>query len=199
MNIRVAISGKMGSGKTTLAKALQTEFSQMPDLYDTNGFYPEIRGFGAPIRELLAAGGITKDHSDYRKAAQNLGMTMREIDPCFWIRAFHNHAKASVIIDDLRFKNEYEFCKQRGFYLIRVAAGGTTRWLRREGSVGFHHPSEEDLDEGCVWDHFIRTDTGVTTDDVVRYLGPHIRDFFCDSEVQRRRIVETLSPGTATE
>jgi len=195
MNIRVAISGKMGSGKTTLAKALQTEFSQMPDLYDTNGFYPEIRGFGAPIRELLAAGGITKEHSDYRQAAQNVGMTMREIDPCFWIRYFHNHAKASVIIDDLRFKNEYEFCLQHKFFLIRI-----DRSLHPFDTHFESHVSETDLDDVNGWDYSIYGMVSPpNVDKVVKQMMPEIRDFFCDSEVQRRRIVEALSPSAATE
>src|SRR5690348_12792942 len=112
MNIRVAISGKMGSGKTTLARALQHEFSHPSNWYESESYVPQIMGFGAPIRELLSRGNINKHDSQFREAAQNLGMVMREIDPKFWINVFYNTAPASVIIDDLRFKNEFEWCKR---------------------------------------------------------------------------------------
>lgn len=199
MNVRVAISGKMGSGKTTLARALQHEFSDPVNWYESESYIPQIIGFGAPIRELLSRGNINKHDAQFREAAQNMGMAMREIDPKFWINVFYNTAPASVIIDDLRFKNEFEWCKRHGFYLIRLLAPYPIREARGADVSRDFHVSETELDEQEGWDFACLNTNYTDTTALAKILLPKIREHCFDSNVYRRGATKAVSSSAAAE
>jgi dephospho-CoA kinase len=121
--VKIALSGKMGSGKTTFAnwamKERKTEYAGYKILKFARGVY-EIANqyYGMPKnvkdRDLLVAIGegmrAIKDHNGVAGA-------------CFVNKLLDDVKKAegcNIIVDDLRFPNEAEALKKEGFKLIRL-------------------------------------------------------------------------------
>ena len=107
--MKIAICGKMASGKTTLAD-----------------WFAEHHDF---LKISLAAKvkGVAKDlfgmtHKD-RRLLQQIGMKMREIKEDVWIDYLINlqvDEGENLIVDDVRFINEAEKLKTAGWTLIRI-------------------------------------------------------------------------------
>lgn len=107
--MKIAICGKMASGKTTLAD-----------------WFAEHHGF---LKISLAAKvkDVAKDlfgmtHKD-RRLLQQIGMKMREIKEDVWIDYLVNlqvDEGENLIVDDVRFINEAEKLKSAGWTLIRI-------------------------------------------------------------------------------
>ena len=112
--MRIAFTGRAGSGKTTLADYLVENY----------GFVKY--SFAAAVKETARElfGMTEKD----RTLLQGIGDKMRQIDECVWIRYVMNHVIAEgfddVVIDDLRYANEAYFLKANGFVIVRL--GGST-------------------------------------------------------------------------
>lgn len=122
MPIKFAISGKIGTGKTTLADFLPYKRIAFGDILkkecsETYGiplywFYTRkhlllnVHGQYMTIRKLLQWHG-----TEYRRA-QN---------PHYWTERFDQLLpKEPVIVDDVRFIDEAEYCKSKGAVLIRL-------------------------------------------------------------------------------
>ncbi len=157
--MKIAISGRMKSGKTTLAKALDKE------LYGHH-----ITSFARPIREALKALGITKEqHPDlYRAGAQYIGTDLiRAHDPDWWVNYMDRKVRTDsgiyhgFIIDDMRFENEYDWCKANGFILVRLDISEQMQYNRRAEEGTFNHPSETGLDHIVDWDVWCSENTTV--------------------------------------
>lgn len=125
--MRIAFSGKAGSGKTTMANYLVEHF----------GF---VRySFADAVKEIATEifGMEDKD----RGLLQAIGTKMREIDVDVWVQYTMNKIEAedhpNVVIDDCRFLNEAERLKDYGFTIIGLTGRG---WdLPSEQAA---HPSE---------------------------------------------------------
>lgn len=141
----------MSSGKSVVAQVLQVE----------HGF--QLVKFAAPFKEFIAQclhnGGASRELADRivedqalkersipalgvssRKLMQDLGSWGRSVNADFWVEQALpkikrlREAGVGVVIDDLRFPNEYEAV---------IRAGGTPVRVYREGSVPYTaHPSE---------------------------------------------------------
>lgn len=111
--MKIAISGKIASGKTTLAQAIQQTDERV-----------EIYSFASPIKEIAYEYfGMSKDPAlKNRPLLQDIGRNLRLIDSNVWVKAFLNktNSKTHVVCDDLRFKNEAKMLKKAGFLLIRL-------------------------------------------------------------------------------
>jgi len=121
----IAFYGKMGAGKSTLAKALSSQYNNMQMDY-----YPNIYSFGAGVKKCA------KDYFDTETKDRDLlvgiGMKMREVHEDVWIdylqRNMQKDAKKCQqlkmrhipIVDDLRFENEYKYLKENGFKIIKL-------------------------------------------------------------------------------
>lgn len=84
---------------------------------------------------------------DYRWFLQTLGTEVgRHIHPDFWIWAFFNSCNPdkTIIITDVRFKNEAEEIKKRGGIMIRIENPKQPKQLYLYSTP---HPSETDLDD----------------------------------------------------
>ena len=95
--MKIAISGPMGSGKTTIANLIK----------ETNYEY-QIYSFGQKIKDLAyELFNMNKDFKD-RSLLINIADKMREIDPDVWAKYIIKQTtdKKCCIIDDLRFQNE---------------------------------------------------------------------------------------------
>jgi hypothetical protein len=117
----IGISGRKGSGKTTVADFLLAE------LYDSGRYHVEIIGFSKAIKikyvEMFAPDlkwyhldlqenkdRIGSHGKTHRVGLQEFGIAMRKIDPDIWIREWYKLATDSfaelIIVPDVRFPNE---------------------------------------------------------------------------------------------
>lgn len=107
--IKIAFSGKLCSGKTTSANIIAQLLNDA-----------KILSFAGKLKELaIELFGMTKKD---RLLLIKLGEKMREIDPDVWVNYLIKETKKYdiVIIDDLRFPNEYDALVKEGFILIRI-------------------------------------------------------------------------------
>lgn len=179
---RIALVGKMRSGKTTVASAFA----------HNHGF--TISSFGSSLKkyaeEILSESDVYPTECKYkdcpfsdeplivgkskpRALYQDFGQAMRALDSNVWIRHTANainwqeerRSHVGTIIDDLRQPNEYKWAKANGFVIIRVNANEDTR-LSRANAEGdafsiddLRHETEMHVDDFEV-DYEIWNDDG---------------------------------------
>ena len=106
--MKIAISGKICSGKSTLANILKKKYGG------------DIISFADKIKEIAIElfGMKLKD----RKLLIDIGTKMKEINENVWINYCINKSRQleNIFIDDLRFSNEWVKLKDEGFILIRL-------------------------------------------------------------------------------
>lgn len=151
----IGIIGKARSGKDTAALALVAEHH-----YTRLAFADPLKELALAIDPLIpTAYGIhvrlsllirdsgweyAKDHyPEVRRLLQRTGGGVREIDETFWLTATRkklNIAEAynvPVVVTDVRYPNEANMLRSRGFRLIRIT---------RPGVADDQHDSETALD-----------------------------------------------------
>ena len=103
--MRIAICGKMASGKTTVAQSLEG--------FRVLSLAGEVKRVG---RELFGM----KDKN--RPLLQQIGMKMREIRESVWLDALIRESEKHklVVCDDVRFINEAKTLKENGWTLIKL-------------------------------------------------------------------------------
>jgi len=113
--MKIAISGKMCSGKTTATKHLQS----LDESFVT-------MSFADPIYELAEIYfGMDRENKD-RDLLIHIGESFRAKDPDVWVRHFMNlsniaaGAGHNILSDDARLVNELEALKQHGWITIRL-------------------------------------------------------------------------------
>lgn len=157
----VGISGKIGSGKDTLAAAI---VSKKPEY--------EIRRFADKLKLITSILSGTTLPDNYTQEGKNIylkewGMTLGEMQqkvgtdairvglhPQAWILSLYadyRPEKSNWIITDCRFKNEALSVRERGGVLIRVE--GDPNKVRANSKRDMTHPSETDLDDWTDWDY----------------------------------------------
>lgn len=149
---RIAISGKMRSGKDTLAKELILcrGFMRM-------SFADKLKDVA---EDLFGPLGDNKD----RDLLIELSRHLCSIDPAVWIKYVINRLpmRRSVVITDLRFPNEYHTLRGLGFLMVRIEIGRIeqlSRATKTEPDLteeAFNElrfdPTETLLDKGYSWD-----------------------------------------------
>ena len=109
--MKIAITGKMCSGKTTLSKYLQKIEPRF-----------QIFSFGKKVKEvasdLFQMDSLKKD----RSLLTSLATKMREINPDVWVNYILKQTENInyCLIDDLRYQNEYEALFHNGFKIIQL-------------------------------------------------------------------------------
>ena len=119
--MRVAFTGKSGVGKTTAAKYL-VEYHN----FQVFGFANKLK---AIVSDLWDVGFTDKHDSKYankRILLQDVGLSMRELDPDVWLRPVGRwlsgrRVLSNLVIDDLRFDNEAEYLRRHGFTIVELA------------------------------------------------------------------------------
>lgn len=143
-NMKIALCGKMCSGKSTLAK----------DYIEVSG--GTIFSFSEPVYEIAQNlfGMVEKD----RELLQKIGTKMREIDPDVWVNRLLKSVdecdenSGPVIVDDVRFVNEYEALRENGFKMVKCLVDEDLRMrnidnlYRVEHAKYMSHVSETSLD-----------------------------------------------------
>jgi hypothetical protein len=128
------------------------------------------------LREIVVADGWekAKEYPEIRRILQELGASVRAIDPDFWLRAALktvqevNEAGRPAVITDVRYPNEAEALKRAGFHLV---------YIDRPGVPHLDHESEGALTAGDA-KYYIRN--GRTLADFledVEYVANHIHDY----------------------
>ena len=107
--VKIAITGKMCSGKTTIAKYIMEKNNNFIKL-----------SFADKVKELASDLFDMKEKDRY--LLQSIGTKMREIKEDVW--ASYTVKKANnfnfVVIDDLRYKNEFNKIKESNFIIIKL-------------------------------------------------------------------------------
>ncbi|MBU5379943.1 AAA family ATPase [Pantoea septica] len=119
--LKIAFIGPMRSGKSEAARYLS-------ETYDF-----ERVSFGDHLRYCVeTVWGVNETGVKPRAQLQQLGQLARQFDPDVWVKPLaakvfqltagnaNRERQVSVVIDDLRQPNEYEWCKANGFTIVRV-------------------------------------------------------------------------------
>ena len=165
----IAFYGYKGCGKSEAGKVL------IP-----SGFVP--LSFAAPLKNMLTELGLSIDEvwgdqkevpsellggKTPRHAMQTLGTEWgREcIDPDLWLRAWKRHlvgyGRYDIIVDDLRFPNEFRALKEMGATVVKIA---------RPGKTSDGHESERYVDD----EEAIRPDYVITNEDTLETFRARI-------------------------
>lgn len=141
--MQVALIGKSGVGKSTVAKLLN---------YYTGAERVSSGTICRQIAKLLFG-------NDEKSTTQTLDDALTKIDPSIFLNAALLAAPAGrpICLDSLRFSSDYEIAKRRGFMIVRVTAPDDVRLTRlsergqkfdlaKDGS----HRSETELDRISV-------------------------------------------------
>jgi hypothetical protein len=125
-----AISGKAGSGKSTLGRHLQ-------DLLAQAGYSSCLTAFGTELkREVKELYGLDKTDPGGRAALITHGEQKRLENPRYWIDRCEEIVRGSraqgyvCIIDDVRFPTEFDWARSLGFALVRLEAPPAVRARR---------------------------------------------------------------------
>lgn len=125
--LKIALTGKMRSGKDEIAKHLAYK----------HGFEWPI-AFGDMLKYYADLIYAHNSGAKQRRMYQVFGQACREYDPDVWIRhaefavkqALEKRSTRGIVISDLRQPNEYDWCKRNGFVIVRVTAPEDVRLAR---------------------------------------------------------------------
>lgn len=126
MQMRIAIAGKLRSGKSAAARYLAEEYG-----FERVSFGAELKRFAG---EIFGA-----SEAKPRRLYQHFGQAMREIDENVWIRHVEKRIESlgrakGIVIDDLRQPNEYRWARANGFFIVSIAASEDTRLARAKAA-----------------------------------------------------------------
>ena len=174
--MKVALCGKMASGKTTIADSLptQTEFSK----YSLGGKVKEV------AYEVF---GMDPEFKN-RHLLQQIGMKMREIEPDVWIEAVMlqvaRDEAVNAVVDDVRFVNEAKKFKDNGWTLIKLDIPDNLQVDRLKKTYpdnwedhvsNRHDPSEAEVDQipEDWFDFIVTVEDGIENWTIIKeYLFP---------------------------
>ena len=107
--MKIAISGKMCSGKTTIADLICTSDNQ----YTKYSFASKIKEIAIELFNMK--------HKD-RDLLINIGSKFREINQDVWANYVLNETKNNqyCVIDDVRFQNEVDLLIKNGWHIIQL-------------------------------------------------------------------------------
>lgn len=152
----VGISGKMGTGKTTLARHLAALCGGRVVSF-ADALRAEVADiFCLPVEALTSR--ECKEHMlvpvgfnpmSTRQLLQWWGALRREADADYWVRQVIGAVAGGelVMIDDVRYRNEAAAIRAAGGVVIRLDP-----YAEWQPGVGSGHLSETDLDDGFAFD-----------------------------------------------
>ena len=109
--MKIAVTGKMCSGKTTLCNYL----CEIEPRF-------QIFSFGKKVKDVASDLFNMDPRVKDRTLLTSIGQKMREIDKDVWINYVINQCKdvEYCLVDDLRYQNEYEALVKNGFKIIQL-------------------------------------------------------------------------------
>ena len=156
----IGLSGKIHSGKSTVAKALA----------ERHGFV--VRGFADALKQDVEGMGFEREVVRYskppavRSLLQAYGQAKRLFNEHYWIERLENAISLCkpgtvFVIDDLRFPNEFEWIKSKDGVCIRIE--------RPDYPVQSNDYSETALDNVHTFDHTVYGACGAV-DDLIEHV-----------------------------
>lgn len=108
--MKLAIVGKMCSGKTTIANMIM----------DINSNYQKY-SFGQKVKDVAV--DLFHMNGKDRSLLVKIGGYMRDIDPDVWVNYLMKQIidVEDCIIDDIRYQNEVDACIKNGFIFIKLS------------------------------------------------------------------------------
>jgi dephospho-CoA kinase len=156
--IKIALSGRLRSGKDTIANHLYIKHS-----------FNRVAFGDALKKNAHATFPWVSEFSKPRALYQQFGQLMRQIEPDVWIKHAEQAVKGAidfrvntgaekvgVVITDLRQPNEFEWAKANGFTIIRVTAPDEDRMWRAKlagddfNEADLEHETESHIDGFAV-------------------------------------------------
>lgn len=158
MVIKIAISGKMCSGKSYCAKMIRQKYNNAR-IFSFAGKLKQVT-HDLFFDKFTHVGGnehtIQQLHKN-RRLYVDVGQRMREIDPMVWINHVIKDSSDSnfSIVDDLRFKNEMVALQENGWKIVRLKISKEEQIARlgdiyinsEEHISGLNSVTETDLDD----------------------------------------------------
>jgi hypothetical protein len=198
--IIIAFAGQARAGKTTLANSFAKACVEL-------GFTPYFRSFADPIKADAAKLGLFKDKNPlaYREYCQDRGKTMRDADPNYWVKAFADnlekvartdaerlddsvrtdsrYSEAVVLIDDLRYENEYELIRNLHGHVVLVTRASLpekdAEWRGHESEeFGNYWSTAEQQDREAMFSAIIDNDVESEDFEAMDILALQICDVF---------------------
>ena len=176
MVIKIAISGKMCSGKSYCARMIRDKYSSRAKVFSFAGKLKQVThdlffdkfiggGVGGGDGGVGMGGGgscvgsertISQMHKN-RRLYVEVGQRMREIDPMVWVNHVVKDSRGCdfAVVDDLRFKNEMIALKKDGWKIVRLKITKEEQ-IKRLGDIyvnseehidGLNSVTETDLDD----------------------------------------------------
>tara|TARA_B110000858_G_C17785361_1_gene466969 strand:- start:731 stop:1261 length:531 start_codon:yes stop_codon:yes gene_type:complete len=107
--MKIAISGPMASGKTTVANLIKNEYP-----------YFNVFSFGKKVKDIAGELFDMDENTKNRSLLINIADKMREIDIDVWAKYIINQTDKEefCIIDDLRFQNELNLLQKDWVFII---------------------------------------------------------------------------------
>jgi dephospho-CoA kinase len=171
--VKIAFTAKLRAGKDTAAHHLHIKYG-----FDKVAFGDALK------RNVNEAFPWVYGPNKPRALLQQYGQLMREIDPQIWVKHVERKVNGTIdfrvstgaerigiIISDLRQQNEYDWCRQNGYTIIRVTAPDEDRLWRAKlagddfNEADLEHETESHID-GFAVDYEIHNDGSV--DDLQR-------------------------------
>jgi hypothetical protein len=135
----IALIGRARSGKDTVAARLVAQgYTRVAfadplktALLDMNPYVPTGYGVTVRLQALIADVGwdYAKDnYPEVRRLLQHTGQTVRGMDPGFWVTAALDVIAgiwSPVVVSDVRYPNEAEALRVRGFKIVRIVRPDT--------------------------------------------------------------------------
>ena len=158
MVVKIAISGKMCSGKSFCSKIIQQRYPQFKIFSFAGKLKSVARDLFSDHFEIVPGKEqtISQMHKN-RNLYVDVGQKMREIDPNVWTNYVLKESRGVnfAIIDDLRFKNEMDALKREGWKLIRLNINREQQIRRLQSTYinsnehikGLDSETEKDLDD----------------------------------------------------
>jgi hypothetical protein len=169
MRPNIGLIGKLGSGKDTAANILSSNYgygrvsfayplkkmviAADPIIkYEPSGYGPVSVRLSDILRQMSFE-DAKREYPEVRRSLQRIGQGVRQIDPRYWVRIALsdvediNRASVPAVITDVRYQNEAEALRSRGFKLIRITRPAASQGYTREESALMLHASETDLDK----------------------------------------------------
>ena len=109
--MKIAVTGKMCSGKTTLCNYL----CELEPRF-------QIFSFGKKVKDVASDLFQMDPQIKDRTLLTSIGQKMREIDKDVWVNYVIQQCKdiEYCLVDDLRYQNEYEALVKNGFKIIQL-------------------------------------------------------------------------------
>jgi phosphomevalonate kinase len=151
----IGISGKAKSGKDLLCKML---LERLGPEWRREAFADalKVEWYKQVVGETCTSAKIIIEHVNrekeewgvVRQQLIDLGQARRAEDPLYWVKRVN--LQPGCIITDVRFGNEFQALKDKGFLMVRIEC--TPETLASRGQFPIDDPSECELDGRDDWD-----------------------------------------------